>query len=318
MNKLRIFSATRWNLALAFAGLLALCPNDVGANTVALTISTSNRGEDASVDVTVGWQFTVNNAILVTDLGVWDGFRRFGGAGDGETPAGGGLGESHTVTIWDANGNALAQATVPAGMAGTLVDVFRYVSLPSPVSLQPGTYTIGAYYAGNSATPDGAAFFADPINTAPEISYDASTYTFGNGSPMPGDFSDASGYFGPNFQFQNAADTTPPTITSVTATPNSLWPPNHKLIPVTISVSAFDDSGQTPSSKVIDVSCNEVVADSDIVITGDLTLKLRATRSGNGKTARLYTITVRCTDAAGNFSDATVQVTVPHDKGKNK
>ena len=51
----------------------------------------------------------------------------------------------------------------------------------------------------------------------------------------------------------------------------------------------------------------------DIQITGDLTLDLRAQRDGSGG-GRHYTIVVRCTDAAGNFKEASVVVTVPHDQ----
>jgi hypothetical protein len=41
-----------------------------------------------------------------------------------------------------------------------------------------------------------------------------------------------------------------------------------------------------------------------------LTLRLRAERSSKG-TSRIYTITVVCTDAAGNQSTSVVTVTVP-------
>ena len=46
------------------------------------------------------------------------------------------------------------------------------------------------------------------------------------------------------------------------------------------------------------------------MITGDLTLNLRAERD-NKRTGRIYTITIVCTDAAGNRSTKTVTVTVP-------
>ena len=52
----------------------------------------------------------------------------------------------------------------------------------------------------------------------------------------------------------------------------------------------------------------------DWLITGDLTLELRAERSGRSKEGRVYTITVQCADASGNSSTAEVTVTVPHDQ----
>jgi hypothetical protein len=55
----------------------------------------------------------------------------------------------------------------------------------------------------------------------------------------------------------------------------------------------------------------------DWVITGDLTVKHRAERSGKGS-GRIYMITVKCADSSENSSTDTVTVTVPHDKGKKK
>ena len=53
----------------------------------------------------------------------------------------------------------------------------------------------------------------------------------------------------------------------------------------------------------------------DIPVTGNLTANLRAERSGIGS-GRVYTITVRCTDYAGNNSEGQTTVSVPHDKRK--
>ena len=47
--------------------------------------------------------------------------------------------------------------------------------------------------------------------------------------------------------------------------------------------------------------------------TDDREFKLRAERAGDG-TARVYTAKYRATDASGNWSEATAQVIVPHDK----
>lgn len=117
-------------------------------------------------------------------------------------------------------------------------------------------------------------------------------------------------------------DQQPPTIKSVTASPNVLWPPNHKMVPVTVSVSASDLCDTAPSCRIASVSSNEPVdglGDGDMApdweITGPLTVNLRAERSGTGS-GRVYTITVQCTDTSKNSSTGTVAVTVPHDQGK--
>jgi Subtilase family/HYR domain len=116
-------------------------------------------------------------------------------------------------------------------------------------------------------------------------------------------------------------DTTPPDIHSVTAEPGSLWPPNHTLRPVTVSVDVSDICDAAPACQIVSVTSNEPVNGKgdgntapDWQITGDLTVDLRAERSGAGN-GRVYTITVRCTDDSGNSSMKSMNVTVPHDQG---
>lgn len=104
------------------------------------------------------------------------------------------------------------------------------------------------------------------------------------------------------------------------ADPNVLWPPNHKMRAVTVSVDASDVCSGV-SCKIISVSSDEDEngkgdgnTSPDYEITGDLTVDLRAERSGLGD-GRVYTITVECTDGSGNSSESTVTVSVPHDQG---
>ena len=104
-------------------------------------------------------------------------------------------------------------------------------------------------------------------------------------------------------------DATPPAIQWAAATPSVLSPANHQLVAVTVGVSASDGCGSV-GCRITSVTSNEPLADGDYVITGDLTLKLRAERSNKG-TGRIYTITILCTDAAGNGATKTVTVAVP-------
>jgi hypothetical protein len=115
-------------------------------------------------------------------------------------------------------------------------------------------------------------------------------------------------------------DTTPPTINAVTATPSTLWPPDHRMVPVVVTVDVTDICDTTPTCKIISVTSNEPIeglGDGDTApdwqITGDLTVNIRAERAGP-RTDRVYTITVRCTDDSGNSSQKTVPVTVTHDQ----
>ena len=111
------------------------------------------------------------------------------------------------------------------------------------------------------------------------------------------------------------ADTTAPVIQSVTANPSVLSPPNHQMVVVTVSVVASDNCDSSPNSKIISITCSEPASPDEMKITGKLTAKLAATRNG-GSGGRIYTITVQCTDAAGNSSTRTVAVTVPQGNGK--
>ncbi len=113
---------------------------------------------------------------------------------------------------------------------------------------------------------------------------------------------------------------TPPTIRSVVATPDVLWPVNHQMMPVSVAADVSDDLDPSPVCRIVSVAGSEPGkapgdgnTGSDWNITGPLTLELRAERSGRSA-GRTYTITVECADASGNRSEAPVTVRVPHDQ----
>lgn len=113
-------------------------------------------------------------------------------------------------------------------------------------------------------------------------------------------------------------DTTPP-ILSVTLTPTKLWPPNGKLVPITATISVKDDYDPAPEIKLESITPSELSAPDDIqdatLGTDDRQFMLKATRDGNNKAGRVYTVIYSATDASGNQSIATATVTVPHDQG---
>lgn len=126
------------------------------------------------------------------------------------------------------------------------------------------------------------------------------------------------------FTTVTVTDTTPPVIASVKATPNTLWPPNHKMVTVNVSAVVTDRCGAA-TWKIIGVKSNEPVngtgdgnTSPDWQITGDHTVSLRAERSGNGS-GRIYTITIQGSDANSNLSSTkSITVTVPKSQGKIK
>ena len=111
-------------------------------------------------------------------------------------------------------------------------------------------------------------------------------------------------------------ETTPPVITSISASPSVLKPPNHTLRLVTVSVSDSDNCDPNPVCKIISVTSNEPDSGcssgdkpNDIQNISGLTVQLRAERCGTG-TSSIYTITVQCKDASGNASTKTTTVKV--------
>src|SRR5262249_26800309 len=116
-------------------------------------------------------------------------------------------------------------------------------------------------------------------------------------------------------------DTTPPVIQSLTVSPSTLWPPNHKLASINVQARVTDTCGPA-TWKITSVTSNESAGSKgsgktapDWQITGDHALKLRAERSGTGS-GRIYTITITAKDASGNTATKTVTVSVLHDQRK--
>jgi uncharacterized repeat protein (TIGR01451 family) len=114
----------------------------------------------------------------------------------------------------------------------------------------------------------------------------------------------------------------PPTITNATADPSILWPPNHRMVNVTISYDVTDNCPLPPGSCTLSVTSNEPVlghgsghTSPDWIVVDDHHVLLRAEREGGGN-GRIYTVTITCTDSGGNSSSEQVEVTVPHDQGR--
>jgi len=165
--------------------------------------------------------------------------------------------------------------------------------------------TAPASINNDSVDPDG-----DPITLAQSP---AGPYSLGS-TGVTLTVSDDRGLSSSCMGTVSVVDTTAPVISSVSASPNSLWPPNHKMVAVTVSPVVADACGGT-SCRIVSIGVNQPAPASDWQITGPLGANLRAERSGSGGD-RVYTLSVQCTDGSGNNAQNTVAVTVPHDQGK--
>ena len=121
----------------------------------------------------------------------------------------------------------------------------------------------------------------------------------------------------------NTPDSTPPVITMIPNVNITYWPPDHGYQTVAVTdfvASASDDCD--PTVNITSVYILKITSDepengagdgntlNDIVIAaGCKTAQLRAERSVSGN-GRVYTITFKVKDSAGNFTTATAQVTV--------
>jgi hypothetical protein len=113
--------------------------------------------------------------------------------------------------------------------------------------------------------------------------------------------------------------TTPPVIT-LSTTPTSLWPPNGKMVPVTVS-GTITDTGCTLTSAAYAVKdeYGAVQPSGPVTLSAggaySFTVLLQASRLGTDTDGRRYMVTVRANDNAGNNGSKTTVVTVPHDRG---
>lgn len=214
-----------------------------------------------------------------------------------------------TVTAKDAAGN-----TTTGSFTITVVDT------TAPALTVPASQTLEATSAaGAVATFNASATDAVGVVSLTTSSASGSTFPIGT-TTVTVTAKDAAGNTSTSSFTIKVVDTTAPAIASVTPSTATLWPPNHQMVAINVNAVASDVVG-IASLKIVNVTSSEPdngLGDgdtpNDIQITGDLTLNLRAERSGKGS-GRVYTITVEARDAAGNPSTKTCTVSVAKSQG---
>jgi hypothetical protein len=96
-----------------------------------------------------------------------------------------------------------------------------------------------------------------------------------------------------------------------------LWPPDHQMVPETLSYGVTATCDLNPQLSVSVVSNQPIngTGDGDTapdwIVTDPHDLQLRAERAATASTGRVYTVTVTATDSAGASSSASIAVNVP-------
>jgi hypothetical protein len=236
------------------------------------------------------------------------------------------LDPSPTVSCSPASGSTFAPGVTTVNCEAT--DAFansRFASFTVTVVTGPPTLTLPADFTVEATSPAGAvvAYTATADENATVVCSPASGSTFALGTTTVNCSATnvlnqtTTGSF-----HVTVVDTTPPSITSLTASPSNIWPDNHKLVDVTLTGTATDLVDTNPTFHIVSVTSNQPIVQNnsgnqspDVVITGAMTLQLRAERTGGAD--RTYTITVSATDFSGNSTTATVQVTVSPESNSN-
>ena len=192
------------------------------------------------------------------------------------------------------------------------------ITAPADVILYTGP---GATSCGVTVNDlDSALGVAEASDNCPGVTDTRSGVPAGNSFPVGQTTitytaTDATGNSVTATQTVTVIDNTPPTITTASASPASLWPPNHTMRDVLVNYAAMDNCSSTCT---LSVTSNEPVngtGDGDTAPDWEIVdahhVQLRAERAaiGNG---RMYTITVTCTDGAGNSTSKDVAVFVTH------
>ncbi|MFO0875713.1 MAG: PKD domain-containing protein [Phycisphaerales bacterium] len=168
---------------------------------------------------------------------------------------------------------------------------------------------------GGAAVTLSSATSATPSFTAPQVGVGGATLTFR--------LTVDDGYGGTDHD--DVVITihdlnSPPNCALAKASPEQLWPPNHKMVKVCI-VGVTDPDNNLVTITVTSVTQDEPInglgdgdTGPDAVIQGS-TVLLRAERSGIGD-GRVYRINFTASDGVGGVCSGYVTVCVPHDQGQ--
>ena len=178
-------------MLLTLALALFICITSLPARAQLVLDFTGGNANTFSGSATVGWEFTLTTTLVVTGLGFWD-------------EGGNGLLNNHDIGLWNSNdpSQLLASTTISNGNSVPVVSTssdgrWLFTSIV-PITLQPGTYVVGATIVafdqdlqrfGTTASTISGLTFVQGRN----ISSSSLAYPLASGTAN-------DGIFGPNLQ----------------------------------------------------------------------------------------------------------------------
>jgi hypothetical protein len=243
--------------------------------TAALTVKTGVRSNAGNF--VVGYQFTLETAMTVTDLGVIDA--NTDGKLNGTQPV--------KIAIWDTTGKQLVTTEVPVTTPAEN-DAF-HVGI-EPLNLEPGIYVIGAV-----TQIGGERFFCDsPVETVPGVRWDEGRFEIGSSLVFPTrKRPQAASYLGPVFKVVASATTMikPASALRVTLPPERaiFQRDEHGVAQVPVAVTIPNPDTHTVEVRALDrqakstaMDWTQVTADMQLTLPGGwYQLEFRARNAEN-------------------------------------
>ncbi len=154
------------------AALLAVCGLSTwAAADVAVSLDGTGSGGIPAADSSHGWQFSANDPITVTHLGLFD----LGNDG---------FGSDHPIGLFRlSDGALLTSGVMSAGAGDTLILNFRYIDT-ADVALSAGETYVVSYYSATDGS-DHVITGANNLVVAPELTYEQGRWGQGGGLQFP-------------------------------------------------------------------------------------------------------------------------------------
>lgn len=200
------------------------------------------------------------------------------------------------------------------GEAQVFLATNRDVGSVVPVGTFPsGTELVFCIYVRNT----GQTYYMGPMSRNPDNVIHAAVDFTGPSEATVG-FEDTWGagdrdYNDNVFRFTGVISNQLPDCPTLTAEPSALWPPNHKLVEVTLPANATV-TGVTQDEPVQGIGDGNTGPDAQLGAAPNKVF-LRPERRGDGD-GRVYRIAFAVSDGRGGSCTGTVTVAVPHDQSK--